>query len=64
VLGPCHGAASGGSGACKSERAGGQGCVGKKKGEGEREEREREGEGKLTSGIQNPAITIIESPRA
>jgi hypothetical protein len=34
--------------------------------EGREREREREGEreGELTSGIQNPTITVIESPRA
>jgi hypothetical protein len=54
---------AGGSGGRRGAR-GGQGCAGKKKGEGEREEREREGEGEFTLGLQNPAITVTESPWA
>jgi hypothetical protein len=40
-------------------------CVGKKGARAGREKgRERERGGELTSGIQNPTITVTESPRA
>jgi hypothetical protein len=53
------------AGSHRGTRAGKKGaCAGMEEGREREREREGEREGELTSGIQNPTITVIESPRA